>query len=66
MNLLVNIDVEDLDRGTRFYCDALGLRVGRRFDGWVELVGADAPVYLVPKPSGTAVSDCTLKRLSAT
>jgi catechol 2,3-dioxygenase-like lactoylglutathione lyase family enzyme len=53
MNLLVNIDVEDLDRGTRFYCDALGLRVGRRFDGWIELVGGDAPIYLLPKATGT-------------
>ena len=53
MNLLVNIDVEDLDKGTRFYCDALGLRVGRRFDGWIELVGGDAPIYLLPKATGT-------------
>jgi predicted enzyme related to lactoylglutathione lyase len=56
MNVLVNIDVDDLEKGTRFYCEALGLNVGRRFDGWVELVGADAPVYLLPKASGTAVS----------
>ena len=62
MILLVNIDVEDLDRGTRFYCEALGLRVGRRFDGWVELVGTDAPVYLLPKPSGTAVSPVSDER----
>lgn len=53
MNLLVNIDVGDLDRGTRFYCEALGLRVGRRFEGWIELVGADAPIYLLPKAAGT-------------
>ena len=53
MNLLINIDVEDLDKGTRFYGEALGLRIGRRFDGWVELVGAGAPVYLLPKAAGT-------------
>ncbi|HEV2430931.1 MAG TPA: VOC family protein [Burkholderiales bacterium] len=53
MNVLINIDVEDLDKGTRFYCEALGLRIGRRFDGWVELVGAGAPVYLLPKAAGT-------------
>jgi catechol 2,3-dioxygenase-like lactoylglutathione lyase family enzyme len=53
VNLLINIDVEDLDKGTRFYCEALGLRIGRRFDGWVELVGAGAPVYLLPKAAGT-------------
>jgi predicted enzyme related to lactoylglutathione lyase len=56
VSLLVNIDVDDLERGTRFYCDGLGLRVGRRFDGWVELLGAAAPIYLLPKPSGSAVS----------
>ena len=56
MNLLVNIDVDDLDKATRFYCDGLGLSVGRRFDGWIELVGAAAPIYLLPKASGTPVS----------
>ena len=43
--LLVNIDVDDLEKATRFYCAALDLRVGRRFDGWTELVGAAAPIY---------------------
>jgi predicted enzyme related to lactoylglutathione lyase len=33
--LLVNVDVDDLEKATRFYCDGLGLRVGRRFDGWI-------------------------------
>jgi predicted enzyme related to lactoylglutathione lyase len=56
MNLLVNIDVQDLEKATRFYCEALGLRVGRRFDGWIELVGSSAPIYLLPKDSGTGVS----------
>ncbi len=56
MNLLVNIDVDDLQKATRFYCDGLGLAVGRRFDGWIELVGAAAPIYLLPKAQGTPVS----------
>ena len=51
--LLVNVDVDDLERGTRFYCDGLGLRVGRRFEGWIELVGAQAPIYLLPKAAGS-------------
>jgi catechol 2,3-dioxygenase-like lactoylglutathione lyase family enzyme len=59
MSVLVNIDVEDLEKGTRFYCEALGLRVGRRFDGWVELLGSAAPIYLLPKAAGTAVSPKT-------
>jgi predicted enzyme related to lactoylglutathione lyase len=54
--LLVNIDVEDLEPATTFYCAALGLRVGRRFDGWIELVGATAPIYLLPKPAGSLAS----------
>ncbi|WP_043238554.1 VOC family protein, partial [Stutzerimonas azotifigens] len=29
MDLLVNIDVDDLDRAVRFYTTALDLRVGR-------------------------------------
>jgi catechol 2,3-dioxygenase-like lactoylglutathione lyase family enzyme len=53
MSVLVNIDVEDLEEGTRFYCDALGLHVGRRFDGWIELLGSAAPIYLLPKAAGT-------------
>ena len=56
MSLLVNIDVDDLEKATRFYCDGLGLRVGRRFEGWTELVGAAAPIYLLPKKAGTPVS----------
>ena len=57
--ILVNIDVDDLERGTRFYCEGLGLRVGRRFEGWVELVGAEAPIYLLPKAPGSSVSPVT-------
>ena len=56
MSLLVNIDVDDLESATRFYCDGLGLKIGRRFDGWTELVGAAAPIYLLPKAAGTPVS----------
>ena len=56
MSLLVNIDVDDLPRAERFYCDGLGLRVGRRFEGWTELVGAAVPIYLLPKRAGSVVS----------
>jgi predicted enzyme related to lactoylglutathione lyase len=61
-SLLVNIDVEDLEKATAFYCRALGLRVGRRFDGWIELVGSTAPIYLLPKASGTPVSAATKQK----
>jgi predicted enzyme related to lactoylglutathione lyase len=62
VSLLVNIDVEDLAHGERFYCDGLGLRIGRRFEGWVELVGAAAPIYLLPKAAGSAVSPSTAEK----
>jgi predicted enzyme related to lactoylglutathione lyase len=55
-SLLVNIDVEDLERASAFYCEALDLSVGRRFDGWLELLGATSPIYLLPKPPGTPIS----------
>jgi catechol 2,3-dioxygenase-like lactoylglutathione lyase family enzyme len=53
--LLVNIDVPDLERATRFYTEAFGLRVGRRIGpGAVELLGAEAPIYLLHHPAGTS------------
>jgi lactoylglutathione lyase len=53
--LLVNVDVDDLDRGVEFYTRAFGLRQGRRFGGSaVELLGAGAPIYLLVKAPGTA------------
>jgi predicted enzyme related to lactoylglutathione lyase len=52
--LIVNVDVGDLDAATRFYTSALELRVGRRFGGeGVELVGAEAPIYLLAARAGT-------------
>jgi predicted enzyme related to lactoylglutathione lyase len=55
--LLVNIDVDDLHKGTEFYCKAFGLSVGRRFGSdAVELLGATSPIYLVTKPNGTVAS----------
>jgi predicted enzyme related to lactoylglutathione lyase len=60
--LLVNIDVADLEQATRFYCAALDLRVGRRFEGWTELVGSTAPIYLLPKTAGSLASPCSGER----
>jgi predicted enzyme related to lactoylglutathione lyase len=62
LSLLVNIDVDDLARAERFYCDALGLEVGRRFDGWTELVGAAAPIYLLPKRAGSSASPASAQK----
>lgn len=57
VQLLVNIDVDDLQKATEFYCKALGLTVGRRFGkDAVELLGAASPLYLLVKPNGTPAS----------
>src|SRR5512140_1654425 len=53
--LIVNVDVDDLEKAVRFYTSALGLRVGRRFSGnGIELVGAEAPIYILVAAPGTA------------
>ena len=58
--LLVNIDVDDLERAETFYRDAFGLAAARRFgDGGVEMVGASSPVYLLRKDAGSAASEGT-------
>lgn len=54
MNLLINLDVDDLDRGIYFYTSVFGLTVGRRFGAaGVELLGAPVAIYLLLKESGT-------------
>ena len=58
MRLLVNIDVDDLERAIAFYTMALGLRVERRlFEGSVaEMLGASSTIYLMAKPAGSPTS----------
>jgi predicted enzyme related to lactoylglutathione lyase len=64
-DLLVNIDVDDLEKAIRFYTLAFGLHVGRRFGAEaVEILGAPSAIYLLAKrqgtgawPGGTAVRD---------
>ncbi len=54
--LLLNIDVPDIERAIAFYGAALGLTLGRRFDDdFVELLGGDAPIYLLRKAPGTPI-----------
>jgi lactoylglutathione lyase len=65
IQLLVNIDVPDLDAAAAFYVEAFGFRVGRRMSSaGVELLGAGAPVYLLPKPEGSPVAETTGARRS--
>ena len=57
MDFLVNVDVDDLERAVRFYEEAFGFTVGRRFGPHaVELLGGPAPIYLLAKRAGTAAS----------
>lgn len=54
MSLLVNIDVDDLEKAIAFYRSAFELHVGRRFGVLgVEMLGSSAPIYLLVKASGT-------------
>jgi len=63
MSLMINIDVPDLDAGVRFYTEAFGLSVGRRFGtGFAELLGWPAPLYLLTKSPGTVGAGGDLRR----
>lgn len=59
-NVLINIDVDDLERARAFYCDVFALEVTRRLgDAVLELGGAVAPIYLLQKAAGTQASSKT-------
>jgi predicted enzyme related to lactoylglutathione lyase len=63
MELLVNLDVDDLDRAVRFYTEAFELQVGRRFGAFgVELLGSTAPIFLLVKPSGSRATPANESR----
>ena len=52
--MLVDVDVDDVEKAVAFYVAALGLRVGRRLaGGMVELLGGAAPIYLLQNPAGS-------------
>lgn len=55
--LIVNIDVPDLAQAQAFYCAAFGVSPGRRIgSGAIELVGLEAPLYLLEGRSGSKAS----------
>jgi len=52
--LLVNIDVDDLEKGIGFYVRALGLKPGRRLGAQArEMLGASSSIYLLENRGGT-------------
>lgn len=62
-DLLVNVDVDDLEKAIAFYASAFGLTVGRRLGaGAVEMLGAPSPIYLLTKPAGSVASAATARR----
>ncbi len=57
IDLLVNIDVDDLEKAIAFYRDGLGLVPGRRLFGNIqEMLGLSSPIYLIEKPRGSVAS----------
>jgi len=53
--LIVNVDVDNLEKAVRFYSSALGLRIGTRFSGGdIEFVGAEVPICVLVAAPGTA------------
>jgi catechol 2,3-dioxygenase-like lactoylglutathione lyase family enzyme len=64
MDLLVNLDVDDLEKAIRFYSSAFALKVGRRFGAvGVEMLGSTAPIYLLVKSAGTPAADTGRRRI---
>jgi predicted enzyme related to lactoylglutathione lyase len=61
VEILVNVDVDDLEKAIDFYRAALGLTLKQRlFDDTVaELTGASSPVFLLKKDAGTVASPVT-------
>jgi len=58
VQLLVNVDVDDLEKAIEFYRSVLGLTLKRRLfnDTVAEMVGASSPLYLLKKPAGSVAS----------
>jgi predicted enzyme related to lactoylglutathione lyase len=62
-SVLANIDVDDLERATEFYCRAFKLTVGRRFGrAAIELRGASSAIYLLEKAAGTLAAPAAEQR----
>jgi predicted enzyme related to lactoylglutathione lyase len=65
LQIVVNVDVDDLEKAIEFYTTALGLRLSRRlFEGSVaEMLGGTTTIHLLSKPSGsTPVRNAALSR----
>ena len=56
MQVVINIDVDDLEKAITFYTTGLGLRLTRRLfgDSVAEMSGASSTIQLLSKPAGTS------------
>jgi predicted enzyme related to lactoylglutathione lyase len=63
VQILVNIDVDDLERAQAFYLAAFDLKLGRRLGpDVVELLGRSSPINMLRKAAGTAPAPPTVQR----
>src|SRR5687767_15073503 len=65
LQIVINIDVDDLEKAIEFYTIAFDLRLNRRlFEGSVaEMLGASSTIHLLSKsPGSTAVPTAALSR----
>jgi predicted enzyme related to lactoylglutathione lyase len=68
LNMIVNVDVDDLEKAVDFYTAGLGLRLSRRlFQGSVaEMVGATSTIHLLLKPAASPATPNTDHRRAYT
>ncbi|KYG62537.1 glyoxalase [Bdellovibrio bacteriovorus] len=53
-DILINIDVDNSERAVKFYTEALGFKIGRRFDSkFIELIGSSFSLFLLENETGT-------------
>jgi predicted enzyme related to lactoylglutathione lyase len=62
VRLIVNVDVDDLEKAVEFYRRAIGLTLTRRLfeDSTAEMRGASSTIYLAVKPAGSSPAPGTI------
>jgi catechol 2,3-dioxygenase-like lactoylglutathione lyase family enzyme len=63
INLLVNLDIDDLDKAVRFYSSVFGLKVGRRLGTvGLEMLGCLSPIYLLERSANASAGTTSRAR----
>lgn len=61
--LLVNIDIDDLEKAIAFYRDGLGLSEGKRLTKTIkQMFRGDTAIFLLEKPSGSVATSASAQR----